>query len=255
MEECAGTYQALRVVLRTVFRSSAMQRNDLVAENILARGKSLRNSNRPGVVLRNHFDSRPLAVLIPNTIDLRPLELLLLDRLNIASVGSDVGDDGTHVARRPGSPCEFYDAASSDLGHGVGGAFGRAGLVADDISGCVRVRGNEAVVEVLGVPAHVLGDFLLVLHGVVVVELVALFKDPVDGYAGDGTVSGDGSGKSRDGAEGGDSLVHVDDVWGGLSERLGSCYGWKRRLIVDLKECLPASHSEGTWKKCDWKRM
>jgi hypothetical protein len=206
-----------------------MKRNNLVAENILSSRKSLRNSDRPSVVLRNHLDSRPLAVLVSRAIDLGPFELLLLDRLNVASVRRNVRDDGTHVALGPDSPCEFYDATGSDLGHGVGGALGRAGLVADDVGRGVRVGGDEAVVEVLSVPAHVLGNLALVLHGVVVVELEALLEDTVDGHTGYGAVGSGGSGEGRDGAEGGNGFVHVDDVWGSLSDRLENFCGWKRR--------------------------
>lgn len=186
-----------------------MEGNDLVAEDVLASGKALRDGDGPSVVLADHLDGSPLAVLVTSSVDLGPFELLLLDCGDVAGVRSDIGDDGTHVAIGPDRPVELYNATSGDLGHAVGAALGASSLVADDVGVGEGVGLHEAVVEVLGIPAHVLGDLTAVLLGVVVVELEALGEDTVDGDTGDGTVGGGGGSESRDGAEGGDGLVHV----------------------------------------------
>ena len=200
----------LRVVLGAVGVTTAVEGDDLVAEDVLASGKALGDSDGPGVVLANHLDGSPLAVLVANTVDLGPLELLLLDGGNVASVGSDVGDDRADVALGPGAPVELNGTSSGDLGHAVGAALGAGGLVADDVGITEGVGLDEAVVEVLGVPADVLWHLAAVLLGVVVVEAEALLEDTVDGDAVDNAVGSGGGSESRDGAEGGNGLVHVD---------------------------------------------
>ena len=63
----------------TVLGTSAVESNDFVAEDVLAGGKALRDGDGPSVVLADHLDGSPFAVLVTSTVDLGPLELLLLD--------------------------------------------------------------------------------------------------------------------------------------------------------------------------------
>lgn len=114
------------------------------------------------------------------------------------------------MAVGPDGPVELYNTTSRNLGHGVRATLRAGSLVADDVGSGEGVGLYKAIVEVLGIPANVLGDLTAVLLGVVVVELEALGVDTVDGDTGDSTVGGGRGSKSRDGAEGGDGLVHVD---------------------------------------------
>lgn len=187
-----------------------MKRNDLVAEDILSGSKSLWHSNRPCEVGADHLDSRPLAVLVASGVDLGPLEVLLGDRGKLTSVGCNVCDNRPDVGFRPCSPVELDSATSGNLSQAVGRAVGAGRLVADDVGGAKSIWLYETVVEVLRRPTNVLRDWGIVLLCVVPVELVAIEELPVDGDAANGTVGGGGGGQSRDGAEGGDCLVHVD---------------------------------------------
>ena len=200
--------QALRVVLGTVLLASSVQRNDLVAEDVLAGSEALGDSDGPGVVLADHLDGSPLAVLVTSTLNLGPLEILLLDGLNVTTVSGNVGKDGANVGHRPLGPVELDSATSGNLAQVVGAELGASILVADDVGLSVGVWANEAVVQVLGVPANVLGDVTTVLGSIVVVELEARLEDVINGDTSDGTVGSDGSSKSRNGGNGSESLVH-----------------------------------------------
>lgn len=197
--------QALGVVLRAVDGASTVQSDNLVAEDVLASGKGLGDSDGPCVVLADHLDSRPLAILVAVSIDLGPLERGLVHRRDLAGVGSDVGDDGTYVRLGPSRPVEFDGATGGDLGHGVGGALGATGLVADDVGVAEGVGLDKAVVKVLGVPANVLSGCLAVLLGVVVVEEETLLELAVDGNTVDSAV---GKGASGEGGNGSDLGKH-----------------------------------------------
>lgn len=190
-----------------------MKGDDLVTEDVLASGKSLGHGNGPCVVLANHLDGSPLATLVAVSINLSPLEIGFGNGGDIAGVGSNVGDDGTHVRLRPGGPVELDGTTSSNLGQSIDRAISASSLVADDV-GCVeRIWGNEAVVEVLSIPANVLRDGAVALLGIVVVKLEATGVNTVDGDTVNSAVSSGGSSQSCDSAEGSNSLVH-DDVCG-----------------------------------------
>ena len=152
----------------------------------------------------------PLAVLVTMSIDLSPLQVLLLDGFNVTRVRRNIGNDRAHVRIGPGSPVELNGATSSDLGKGVRRALGAGVLVADDVGSAKRVWLYEAIVKVLGVPADVLGDWGIVLLGVVVVELEAADVLAINGNTVGGTVGGSSSSQSSDGAEGSNRLVHGD---------------------------------------------
>ena len=186
-----------------------MESDDLVAEDVLASGKRLRDGDGPCVVLADHLDSSPLAILVTVGLDLGPLEGGLVNRLDITSVRSNVGDDGTHVGLGPGSPVELDGATGSDLGHGVGGELGATSLVADDVGLAEGVGLNKTVVEVLGVPTNVLSGCLTVLVGVVVVEGETLLELAVDGDTGNSAV---GKSASGEGGIGSDLGKHVDGL-------------------------------------------
>ena len=201
----------LRVVLGTVGGASTVESNDLVAEDVLASGKGLGDGDGPCVVLADHLDGGPLAVLVTVGLDLGPLEREGVNSRDITSVGSNVGDDRTHVRLGPGAPVELDGATGSDLGHGVGRELGRTGLVADDVGLTEGVGLNEAVVEVLGVPTNVLSRGLAVLVGIVVVEEETLVELAIDG---DTVNSAVGKGASGESGNGSDLGKHVDGlIW------------------------------------------
>jgi hypothetical protein len=202
--------QALGVCLSAVGRARTVQRNDLVTEDVFASGERRGNSDRECVVVLDHLDRSPLAIREAIGLDLGPLQVLLLDRGDVTSVRSDVGDDGSDVGFGPLGPVKLNGATGSDLGHRVGRTLGAGGLVADDVGLREGVGLNKTVVEVLGVPANVVGDLAAALLCVVVVELEAARGDAVNGNTSDGTVGGSSCCESGDSAEGSDSLVHLD---------------------------------------------
>lgn len=97
-----------------------MESDNLVAEDVLAGGKGLGDGDGPCVVLADHLDGSPLAVLVAVGLDLGPLESGLVDRLDITSVRSDVGDNGANVGLRPGGPVELDCSTGGNGAHGVG---------------------------------------------------------------------------------------------------------------------------------------
>ena len=90
--------------------------------------------------------------------------------------------------------------------------------MADDVGGAESVRLDEAVVEILGIPTNVLRNGSVVLLGIVVVELEAANVLAVDGHAVNGAVGSGGSSQRGNGAEGSNSLVHVEGRVCGSSE-------------------------------------
>ena len=207
MDNLGDSY--LGVGLGAVGGSSSVKRDDLMTEDVLAGSKRLRNGDGPGVVLADHLDGSPLAVLVAVGIDLGPLEGGLVNGGDVAVVRSNVCDDGTDVGLGPCVPVELDGASGGDLGHGVGRTLGRGVLVADDVGLAEGVRLNEAIVEILGVPAHVVGGAGLV---VVVVEEEALLVLAVDGDTVDSAV---GKGAGSEGGDGSDLGKHVDCLKGG----------------------------------------
>ena len=74
-----------------------MQGDDFVAENVFSCRERGGDCDGPGVVLADHFDGCPFAVLVAVGIDLGPFKVLLSDGGDIAGVRGDVGDYGSHV--------------------------------------------------------------------------------------------------------------------------------------------------------------
>tara|TARA_R110002003_G_scaffold351_4_gene18899 strand:- start:17550 stop:18959 length:1410 start_codon:yes stop_codon:yes gene_type:complete len=200
----------LRVVLGAVGRASSVESDDLVAEDVLASREGGGNSNGPGVVLTDHLDGSPFTIRVTILLDLSPLEGGLVDGGDVTGIRCYIGDDRTHVRFWPGGPVELDGATGSDLGKRVGRTLWASSLVADDVRGAVSIGLDKAIVQVLSVPADVLGDGPIVLLGVVVVELEASGVDTIDGDAIGGAVGGGCGSKSRDGREGGDCLVHLE---------------------------------------------
>lgn len=206
-DECNVGKTYLGVVLGTVGLLSTVKSNDLVAEDVLASSKVLGDGDGPCVVLTDHLDSSPLAILVTVGLDLGPLESGLVNRLDITSVGSNVGDNGADVGLGPGGPVELDCSTSGNGGHGVGGELGGTGLVADDVGLAEGVGLDEAVVEVLSVPTDVVGHRLLLLVGVVVGAEPTRSVLAIDGNTVDGAV---GHGASGEGSNGSDLGKHID---------------------------------------------
>ena len=145
MDNLGDSY--LGVGLGAVGGSSSVKRDDLMTEDVLAGSKRLRNGDGPGVVLADHLDGSPLAVLVAVSIDLGPLEGGLVNGGDVAVVRSNVCDDGTDVGLGPGGPLDVDGSSSSDLGDlSTGGGVLVAGdLVHFGIHGGI----NEAVIKAL----------------------------------------------------------------------------------------------------------
>lgn len=185
--------EALGVVLGAVLRASTVHGDDLVAEDVVAGGKGLGDGGGPGVVVGNEVGGSPRlgADVVAGLVDLDPLEGRLVGGRALAGALGHVGEDGAEVGFGPGGPQEVDLAAGGD---GGGDGSGLRVLVAVDVGRLVAGAVDEAVVEVLGVPADGLGHLLAVGLGVVVVELEAALVLAVDADAGDGAVGHDAGG-------------------------------------------------------------
>jgi hypothetical protein len=157
---------------------------DLVADDVVARGDVLRDLEDPGEVVVHEDVGAPVAAegaLVDQAAlaDAHPLEGGLVDGLAVARTPGDVVDDGALVRLWPGVPLEEQLGAGLDLCvDGGGGAVG----VADDV-GVVELGGlDEAVVGDVDLPADDGGVVGLVGEGGGVVAAVAdaVDVDPVD---------------------------------------------------------------------------
>ena len=211
--------EALGVVLGAVLGAGAVQGDGLVAEDVVSGGEAGRHGHGPGVVVGDHLVGGP-AVGEASLVNLDPLEGALVGVGAVGSALGDVGQHGTDVAFGPLGPLEVDLAAGLDGGGGLGGL---CVLVADDVGGGVGVRGNEAVVEVLGGPSGGVGGGLALLSLVVVGEVVTLGVDAVGDDAGDGAVGGGGGREGSESKEG----RHVDVWWGTGKSRFGMNGVWK----------------------------
>ena len=191
---------ALGVSLGAIGLASAVQGNDLVAEDVVARREGLGHGGDPRVVVGDHGDGGPLLRLsiVARLVDLDPLQRLLVRLGAVAAAVGDVGEHGAHVAVGPLGPLEL-DAAARGDGRGGGGGLG--GDVADDVGGAEVVGLHEAVVQVLGVPARGVGGRLPVLDHVVVVEEEAAIVGAVGDEAGHRAVGEGGGGQAPDESE------------------------------------------------------
>jgi len=154
----------LRVRLRAVGLASSMQGDDLVADDVVARS-DVGESQVPSEVVGNQVVGGPLSRVAAGLqrlgLDLGPLQACRVDRTAVAVAGRDVFLDGADVAHWPGVPLERDLAAGLD---GYVAAIALALLVADDCRGAEGIWGDEAVVEVVGLPANSLRDGGLVFQ-------------------------------------------------------------------------------------------
>ena len=196
---------ALRVVLGTVGGATAVESNDLVTGNVVAGSEAGGDGRGPAVAVLNQLLGSPLLGLGVEA------SLVNLDELEAGRVGSgaitvalgNVGEDGADVGLGPGVPVPLELASGGDLGGRLGGL---GVLVAGNVRGAVGIGGDEAVVEVLGVPAGGLGGRLSLRDGVVVGDVVATLLGAVDREGGDGAVGGNGGGESAENGGGGSGL-------------------------------------------------
>lgn len=111
----------LHVVLRPVLLASRVQRNQLMAQNIVAVRNSLGHGERVGVVVLNHVVTGPgtrRVAAIDQTllVDLEELEAGLVDLGAVAVAGGQVVEDGAVVGLGPLGPLHFDLGAGLDAG-------------------------------------------------------------------------------------------------------------------------------------------
>lgn len=99
----------LRIVLCAIGVSGGMKGNDLVAENVVARCNTGRNSDSPGVVCRDELIGSPDARLCritgqPEATNLIEQECRFIDCGTFAVTISKVVDDWSMMARGPFGP-------------------------------------------------------------------------------------------------------------------------------------------------------
>lgn len=158
-----------------------MQGDDLVADDVVARS-DIGESQVPGEVVGNQVIGGPLSGVAAGLqrlgLDLGPLQARGVDCTAVAVAGRNVFLDGPNVADWPGVPLEGDFAAGLD---GYVTAIALALLVADDGRGAEGVGGDEAVVEVVGLPANGLRNGALVFQRrVPTLVLFAIGNDLVD---------------------------------------------------------------------------
>lgn len=111
----------LHIVLRTVLLTSRVQRDQLMAQNIVAVRNSLGHRERVGVVVFNHVVTGPgtrgiAAVDQTLLVDLEELEAGLVDLGAVSVAGGQVVEDGAVVRLGPLGPLHFDLGAGLDIG-------------------------------------------------------------------------------------------------------------------------------------------
>lgn len=214
--------EALRVVLSTVGGSGAVHGDDLVAEDVVARGQGGGHRRGPDVAVLDELRGRPLLgrEVDARLVNLDPFERRLVGVGAVAVALGHVGQDGADVRLGPGAPLEVDGTAGRDRCR----AGGRLGvLVTRDSVGAVLRGSHEPVVQVLGVPARRRGGRLPVELHVVVVEQEAAVLLAVGRERGHGAVGGGEAGQE---AEHGGGLLHLG---GRVVEKNGvSLFGRKK---------------------------
>jgi hypothetical protein len=144
---------ALGVGLGAVGLTSSVQSDDLVTDNVVARG-DVGEGQVPGEVVLDEVVGGPgswVAAGLPGAgLDLGPLQAGGADGAAVAVAGRNVLLNGANMADRPGVPLE------SDLAAGLDGNVGTVALtllVANNGCSAKAVRGDEPVVEVVGLPS------------------------------------------------------------------------------------------------------
>lgn len=185
--------QALGVVLGAVLLARAVERDGLVAEDVVAGSERRGDVHGPGVVVGNHLVGRPV-VSETGFVNLDPLQGGLVGIGAVAGALGDVGDHGADVRFGPGGPLEINLSTSLHRGR-RGGGLGI--LVADNVGGGIGTGSDEPVVKVLSVPSRGGRGSLALLDLVVVLQVEALGEGAISNDAGDNPMSGSGSRKSN----------------------------------------------------------
>ena len=177
---CDLEVHALRVVLRAVGLVAAVQRDDLVAQDVLSWRDGFGDGKRPAVVVGDQVVRGPVArgagaVDQPGLADLEEVERRLVDGRAVAVAVGQVVDHGPVVALGPGVPLQLDGAARGDFG--VDGAV-VAVAVADDVGRAEGVGGHEAEVSGGRGPADGVGS---VVHVRVLVHKVATVTELLAG--------------------------------------------------------------------------
>ena len=146
--------EALRIVLGAALGAGPMQRDELVAEHIVAWRDGRRDLQQPGVVVGDQLIVAPDAGRVglvdqADGVDLEELQRRLVNRLAGSVAVGQVAQDWAMVAAWPGRPLEEDFVAGSHDGVRVGVL---RGLVADYVGGVILVRSDEPVVGVWGLP-------------------------------------------------------------------------------------------------------
>jgi hypothetical protein len=223
---------ALGVVLSTVLLAGRVESDDLVTENVLARGDALGDRHGPGVVVGDELVRSPLAVLEASSVNLEELKVARLGSGGIVNLGKVV-DDGTDVGLGPGGPRDVELATS---GNSSNLCASSGVLVASNLGGIVvHGRVDEAVVEALGArPFNDLRRGGLVLERRVIGSKV--FAVNLDGRKM--AVGADGGSKGAKDGSGLDGGRHCSvggwKVWIG---RKGWCSKRYFEINEDGKEC------------------
>jgi len=194
----------LGIILSAIGAASAVESNDLVAEDVVSGLEVGGDLNEPAVaVLAKIIGSPGLGdAVVASTVNLEPLEGGLVDGLAGAVAVGQIVDNGTDVAIGP-----LRGPDNADLVTGVDGgrALSRgAALVADHI-GCAKIVGlDEAVVLLKGSPPENAGRVWVIE---VAGGIVVLVLDSVDDDVRDVSVSSD-EGRAGQRREKGAGLRH-----------------------------------------------
>lgn len=184
--------KALRITLRTVQTTSSMQSNNLVAQDVVARGDTSWDRRSPRIILRNQLRARPLlrSSIDTSSLDLDPLQLRLIRLGAVAVAGGDVVNDrAVGVRPRASSRRAPLERDLSASLHRRRERARRRVLVAVDVGGLVRVGRHEPAVEVLRVPRRERRYLHPVLLVVVVLQQEPGLLYPVRHVPGHITVS------------------------------------------------------------------
>lgn len=190
-----GQVETLRVILRAVLVPGRVQRNDLVAQHIVAWGDARGNLHQPGTRIREQHvggpGSRVGSVQVAHLVDLEELEGGLVHRLAVAIAVGKIIQDGPLVRVGP-----LHCPLDGNRVTGVDGRVtpgGRSILVADNIARLVGIGRDEAVVGVSSCPAYYdrRVGFVGVRRWVITLPVDAVDDKVVDVAVGNGGVRQD----------------------------------------------------------------
>lgn len=144
--------ETLRVILGTVLTPCRVERNNLVAEDVVARGNILGDLHEPGARVSDEYVGAPVTgvgpVDVANLVDLEELERGLVDGFAIAVTVGEVVQNGSVVRIGPNDrPLDGDGVTRLD---GCVAAGGCGVLVADNVACLIGVGGDEPIVCVAG---------------------------------------------------------------------------------------------------------